>query len=213
MVIYMCELFFQMIYSGKRSLAAVLIVIVGIIAAFMPTLFTLGTQIPCVLNKKISFSYIYVLHVHSLLLIILVTAIPDIVFFFGNIAILWRVRKYRSEVIARGNQTREERLQGRVTRTAITLSLTHLILTLPGIMYVKITKSQVKSDSIDILGFIFTVMTLANYGINIIIYLTTSEIFVKELYSVFSCKHFTIGMETVSQTNNTNISQVSNTRV
>lgn len=188
MVMYLSV--FQIIHSGKRSLAAVMIVITAIIGIFMPSLFAFEPRMPCVINKKYSFSYVYVSYVHSSLFLIMVTVVPDIVFFVANIAILLRVRRLRNDVTSAGSQRSENKSQDRVTHTAVTLSLTHLVLTLPQIVRVVMKKWHLLEKFSDTMDTIVKILLLSNYGINILIYMTTSQVFLKELCNIFSFKTF-----------------------
>lgn len=117
---------------------------------------------------------------------VLITAVPDIVFFFGNIAILVKVQKHRDDVNSGESQSSDDKSQGRVTRTAVVLSSLHLILTLPSVIYY-IKPRQIDGTAVGLAAEIILGASLFNYGLNILVYTGTSQTFRKELYSLCRC--------------------------
>lgn len=59
----------------------------------------------------------------------------------------------------------------------------HLILTLPLILYGRITQVELQNHS-NVTYVVLSNLGLANYGINVIIYLLTSQVFRQELLKV-----------------------------
>lgn len=149
-------------------------------AAFFPALLSFEPQYECVVSNNKHY-FTYALYILPMLTIVLVTAIPDAIFFMANIAIMIRVQRMRNDVTSTGSQT-DTLSQGRITRTAVTLSLTHLLLTLPGIINTFVAKRQVTNVFYSIGDVLLFSLGAANFGINILIYLITSHIFRQELY-------------------------------
>lgn len=177
--------YLQSFYSRKRSIILIIIVNVGIIAAFFPSLFAFKSQAECDYNNNYSFSRNYITFVLPTMIIILMTGIPDIVFFVGNIAIMLRVWRYRRAVNSADSQTSEDKSLVRVTRTAVTLSSLHLILTLPSVIYF-IKPRQIEAGGGISAEFILSA-GIFNFATNILVYIVTSQTFRSELYTLLTC--------------------------
>lgn len=166
-------------YTKKRSVLAIVIILTIITALLMPALFAFKSSTDCVVSNN-RFSLTYAIYISPILVLLVANVIPDVVFFFGNIVIIIRVHRLRNEITGR-NQTSDATSQGRVTRTSVTLSLTHLLLTLPLILHSYILQRQIGSHS-DTAKKVLLSLSTANFGGNILIYLATSQVFRQELH-------------------------------
>lgn len=173
-----------MMHSRKRSIFVVLIVMTCIIAAFLPVLFAYKSYSNCYFtDNKLVRSY--TLYVFPTLTVIILSAVPDVILFVGNIAIMIQVRRHRREVTSIGSQTSDNTSQSRVTRTAVTLALMHLILTLPSTLSAIITQRQKAGNFKSTMETVFTCLFFLNNAANIFIYLMTSEVFRQEMLKAF----------------------------
>lgn len=181
---YDISILFQMIISKRKSMIALGTIFTIIVAVYLPTLFALpsSSEMDCYPHNN-KFANVYIFYVWPVILTVVITAFPDVIFLVGNIAIIIHVQKHRLEVTSGGGQTTSSTSQGRVTRTAVTLSLTHLILTLPLLLYDNITEYM--DNEVDIIHLVLSFIALANYGINIVIYIVTSQVFRQELIKLF----------------------------
>lgn len=160
-------------------MVVMIVALMGITAFYLPTLFAFSSSNYCAIYNQ-NFAKMYGLYILPTIITVLLTGIPDIIFFVGNIAILIQVRKHQNDVTSRGRQTSDDTALIRVTRTAVTLSLVHLILTLPIIINTNVSQMQLKNQY-NVLDMGLWCLALSNYGINILIYITTSQVFRQEL--------------------------------
>ena len=172
-----------MTYSKKKTIIAIIVVILGNVAAFFPILFSIKMKFSCIVNKEHQF---YALKVYPILLAILITIIPDIVLFCGNISILIRYKMQRVNLTHLGSINEEDQVQKRLTRTTIALSMMHLVFVLPGIVMVAIDYfTNLEELVIDL-----SVHTWGNlnFSCNIFLYMAISKVFRNELKTLFgSC--------------------------
>jgi hypothetical protein len=114
-------------------------------------------------------------------------SIPGFVFIIGNIAIILRLRKYHNEITGESSGTTAHKSQMRLTITAISLSMMHLVLTLPAVLINFVVDTlHFKQTNGTILQYSLSLMVQSNYAFNILVYFATSKLFRKEL-KILSC--------------------------
>ena len=178
-----------MTYSKKKTIIAIIVVILGNVAAFFPILFSMKMKFLCIVNEEHHF---YALKVYPILLAILITIIPDIVLFCGNISILIRYKMQRVNLTHLGSINEEDQVQKRLTRTTIALSMMHLVFVLPGMIMVAIDylTNLDLANTYEELLIDLSVYTWGNlnYSCNIFLYMAISKVFRNELKTLFgSC--------------------------